>query len=135
LYKLINKGITLEVTDLSLLAEESINDAIDLSICSLKNITRTSGKETVYFEERIAKIDIPVALPHCHCLGMRWEGNTYIGTRLPFGLRSAPKIFNTATDACNASQVISHYLSTLFFWAHHCRLGAMQPKFLGLLNF
>jgi len=60
-----------------------------------------------YFEEKITKIDIPVAPPDCHCLGMRWEGNIYIGTRFPFGLRSALKIFNAITDACNASEGVT----------------------------
>ena len=32
---------------------------------------------------------------------MRWEGQTYVDPMLPFGLRSAPKIFNAVADALN----------------------------------
>ena len=30
---------------------------------------------------------------------MMWEGALYVDTALPFGLRSAPKIFNAVADA------------------------------------
>ena len=32
-------------------------------------------------------------------LGMRWREKTYIDSALPFGLRSAPKVFNAVADA------------------------------------
>ena len=32
-------------------------------------------------------------------LGMRWREKTYIESALPFGLRSAPKVFNAVADA------------------------------------
>ena len=32
---------------------------------------------------------------------MRWKGRIYVDPMLPFGLRSAPKIFNTVADALN----------------------------------
>ena len=32
-------------------------------------------------------------------LGMRWRGKTYIDSALPFGLRSASKVFNAVADA------------------------------------
>ena len=31
-------------------------------------------------------------------LGMMWEGSLFIDTALPFGLRSAPEIFNAIED-------------------------------------
>ena len=34
-----------------------------------------------------------------HLLGMIWDGALYIDTALPFGLRSAPKIFTAIADA------------------------------------
>ena len=49
-------------------------------------------------------------------LGMEWEGNTYVDGTLPFGLRSAPKIFNSVADAlewCITKQGVTyifHYL-------------------------
>ena len=49
----------------------------------------------------LAKIDIDSAFrnipvhPHDrHLLGMIWDNQLYVDTVLPFGLRSAPKIFN-----------------------------------------
>ena len=32
-------------------------------------------------------------------LGMRWKGKLYVDTALPFGLHSAPKLFNAVADA------------------------------------
>jgi len=32
-------------------------------------------------------------------LGMIWQGKVYVDTVLPFGLRSAPKIFTAVADA------------------------------------
>ena len=32
-------------------------------------------------------------------LAIQWEGQTYLDTALPFGLRSAPKLFSAVADA------------------------------------
>ncbi len=52
---------------------------------------------------------------------MEWEGCWYIDTALPFGLRSAPKIFNAVADGlqyiledCGVSCL--HYLDDFFTW-------------------
>ena len=34
-----------------------------------------------------------------HLLGMRWNDRVFVDAVLPFGLRSAPKIFNAIADA------------------------------------
>ena len=54
----------------------------------------------------LAKIDIesafrniPVHPDDRHLLGMRWNDELFIDTVLPFGLGSAPKIFNSIADA------------------------------------
>jgi len=53
-------------------------------------------------------------------LGMMWDGKVYVDAALPFGLRSAPKIFTALADAieCIAkSQGVEnlwHYLDNLF---------------------
>jgi len=54
----------------------------------------------------IAKIDIkaayrliPVVPKDRLCLGMKWEEKIYNDAMLPFGLKSAPKIFNAVADA------------------------------------
>ena len=53
----------------------------------------------------LAKIDIqsafrllPVHPKDRHLLGMSWTDGIYIDTCLPFGLRSAPKLFNVMAD-------------------------------------
>ena len=33
-----------------------------------------------------------------HLLGLEWQNQLYVDGALPFGLRSAPKIFNTVAD-------------------------------------
>ena len=55
---------------------------------------------------RTSKIDIksayrivPVHPEDRPLLGMRWQGKIYVDATLPFGLRSAPKIFNALADA------------------------------------
>ena len=114
------------ITDLSFPEERSVNDAIDPTTCSLKYTTvEQVAKEAVLLGRGslIAKIDIksayrliPVAPEDRHYLGMNWKGKTYVDAKLPFGLRSAPKIFNAMADAlewCIASEgveVIYHYL-------------------------
>ena len=41
---------------------------------------------------------VPVHLDDYHLLGIKWKGSTYVDRALPFGLRSAPKIFNAIAD-------------------------------------
>ena len=61
----------------------------------------SSGRGTLL----LAKIDIksafrliPVHPADRHLLAMEWKGDVYIDTCLPFGLRSAPKLFNVLAD-------------------------------------
>ena len=49
-----------------------------------------------------AYTNVPVNLDNCPLLGMQWDGKiqcVYIDAALPFGLRSAPKVFNVVADA------------------------------------
>ena len=53
----------------------------------------------------LARIDIkhafrllPVHPVDYHLLGMSWKGDLFIDIRLPFGLQSAPKLFNILAD-------------------------------------
>ena len=96
------------ITDLSYPEGTSVNDAIDPALCSLSYITvdqvalraLSLGKGAL-----IAKTDIqsayrlvPVHPSDRRWLGMRWKGQIYVDGMLPFGLRSAPKIFNAMAD-------------------------------------
>ena len=62
----------------------------------------------------MAKIDIknayrniPVHPSDRHLLGMEWQNQLYVDGALPFGLRSAPKIFNTIADvgSCDIAEL------------------------------
>ena len=97
------------IVDLSHPKGASINDGVDPNLCSVsyssvddaaREIT-VLGKGTV-----LAKVDIqsayrnvPVHPEDRPLLGMEWEGQVFVDGTLPFGLRSAPKIFNALADA------------------------------------
>ena len=54
-------------------------------------------------------------------LGLRWRNSTYIDRALPFGLRSAPKIFNAVADfiawvlVSRGIRYLLHYLDDFLF--------------------
>ena len=97
------------IVDLSAPEGGSVNDGIDGGLCSLQYVSvedivhkiEKMGKGTL-----LAKVDlkeayrmVPVHPQDRPLLGMEWEGQVYVDTALPFGLHSAPKIFNTLADA------------------------------------
>ena len=72
----------------------------------------------------MAKMDIesafrivPVHPDDRPLLGMKWDGQLYIDLTLPFGLRSAPKVFNSIADAlewivrARGAELTHHYLN------------------------
>ena len=96
------------IIDLSHPQGYSVNDGIPSSLCSIKYITiddainqiLSLGKGTM-----MAKIDIksafrllPVHPADRHLLMMNWNNSIYIDLCIPFGLRSAPKLFNVAQN-------------------------------------
>ena len=97
------------ITDLSFPRSNSVNDAINPALCSLTYISVDQvaaiamqlGKGAL-----LAKADIksayrliPVHPQDRIWLGMQWDNKLYIDGMLPFGLRSAPKIFTAVADA------------------------------------
>lgn len=118
------------ILDLSHPEGASVNDGISAESCSLKYLKieeiaqalLQSGPGTA-----MAKIDIqsayriiPVAPAERYLLGMSWKGAIYVDTVLPFGLRSAPIIFNSVADALlwilrfHGIRTIFHYLDDFF---------------------
>lgn len=114
------------ICDLSSPLGDSVNDGISPDACSMHyarvddavSIIRQLGRGT-----QMVKIDlkdayriVPVHPADYHLLGIRWRGNTYVDRALPFGLRSAPKIFNALADflawvlTCQGVQNHLHYL-------------------------
>ena len=104
----------------------SVNDGINQQLCSLQytgidaavQIILRLGKSCM-----LAKLDLKDAYrvipvhPEDRCLlGMKWQGDLFLDTALPFGLRLAAKIFSAVADgllwamACNGIQEGIHYL-------------------------
>ena len=114
------------IVDLSFPEWVSENDGIDPGVCSLQYSRVEDATEEVLKEgpgSFMVKIDIksayrtvPVHPQDWWLLGMQWEGAYYVDTTLPFGLRSAPKIFTAITDAAEwilkerGVQFCLHYL-------------------------
>ena len=96
------------IIDLSHPQGNSINDGIPQHLCSLSYVSvddailniLQSGKGTT-----LVKIDIKSAFRLCpvhrtdrHLLAMKWKEYIYIDRCTPFGLRSAPKLFDILAD-------------------------------------
>ena len=69
---------------------------------------------------QLAKIDIkstyriiPVHPDDRPLLGMHWGDHLYVDTALPFGLRSAAKLFNAVADAL---EWIAKHMGIEFLW-------------------
>ena len=121
-----NTGKWRLITDLSYPEHHSVNDGIDPNLCSLRYMSVDTVADIVVRLGRgalLAKIDIEVAYrlipvhPHDRVLqAVQWEGKIYADPMLPFGLRSAPKIFNAVADALEwvlhhqGVNICEHYL-------------------------
>ena len=120
------------IVDLSSHSGASVNDFVDPSLCSLKYASVDDAAEFVAKVGRcalLAKPDIKLAYRNIpihpgdhHLLGIRWRDQTYVDSFLPFGLRSAPKIFNATADTLEwmiarrgCVEFIIHYLDDFLF--------------------
>ena len=82
---------------------------IDRNLASLKYPTvdhlamlvRQVGRGTYLVKADIKEAfrNVPIHPDDRWLLGVKWGGVTYVDKVLPFGLRSAPKIFSAITDA------------------------------------
>ena len=97
------------IVDLSASRGMSVNDGIDSELSSLSYSTIDQLAALVVSEGKgafLVKADIqeayrmvPVHAEDQHLLGVCWDGTVYIDRVLPFGLRSAPKLFSAVADA------------------------------------
>ena len=104
-----NTGRWRLITDLSYPPGESVNDGIEAELCSLvyTSIDQVARVAAGYQQGALlAKVDIeavyrliPVHPADRPLQATSWEGKLYIDPMLPFGLRSAPKLFNAVADA------------------------------------
>ena len=121
-----NTGKWRLITDLSFPPGKSVNEGIDSAVCSLSftSVEQVAGVAASFGRGALlAKIDIesayrlvPVHPTDRSLQAMRWKDAVYVDPMLPFGLRSAPKIFNAVADALEwhvhhqGVQHIFHYL-------------------------
>ena len=104
------------ITDLSFPPERSVNDGIDPVLCSLSyplveqvsEIAARLGRgallakmdiESAYRLIPVHPQDRPLHPQDRPLQAMQWRERVYIDPMLPFGLRSAPKLFNAVADA------------------------------------
>ena len=114
------------IVDLSAPRGHGVNDGIGEESCSLRYASVDQAVSLILRlgqGTKLVKVDLQDAYrivpvhPQDHpLLGICWEGATYIDRSLPFGLRSAPKIFTAVADMfawaihCNGVRYILHYL-------------------------
>ena len=97
------------IVDLSSPEGRSVNDGVAQDRCSLSYVGVDDAAREILAQGQgalLAKVDIKMAYRNIPVhpddrwlLGMTWDGSLYIDTALPFGLRSAPKIFTAVADA------------------------------------
>ena len=104
----------------------SVNDEISRQLCSLSYLAVDDVAEVALQLGRgakLAKLDIakayrivPIHPDDRYLLGMKWQGQIYLDSALPFGLRSAPKVFNAVADGLEwvirsrGVRFVAHYL-------------------------
>ena len=97
------------ILDLSSPAGFSVNDGICPEYCSLSYTSVDEAAKLVCSLAQHSLLAKPVDIqsayrivpvhPEDHLLlGMVWQGNLFVDTALPFGLRSAPRIFTAVAD-------------------------------------
>lgn len=97
------------ITDLSFPAGGSVNDGIDPANCSLQytSVEKIAvAAQSLGAGALLAKLDVrsayrlvPVHRRDRPLLAVTWKGGIFVDGMLPFGLRSAPKIFTAVADA------------------------------------
>ena len=102
------------IVDLSYPSGGSVNDGIESRAQTVLRLGR--GTLLAKMDIRHAYRNIPVHPEDRWLLGMSWRGGELIDTVLPFGLRSAPKIFSAVADTMewivrkNGVRDLCHYL-------------------------
>ena len=144
------------ILDLSSPYEHSVNDGVSKELCSMKYITVKDAINKILDMGpgcQLAKLDVehayrnvPVHPDDQILLAMRWKGSIYIDTVVPFGLRSAPKIFSAIANALEwilldqGVSLILHYLDDFLAMGkanttecqHNLELITRLCKFLGV---
>ena len=120
------------IVDLSAPRGCSVNDGISKQHCSLRYTSVDKAARLVAACGRgalMVKTDLSSAYRHVpvhpddqHLLGIEWNSVAYVDRALPFGLRSAPKLFSAVADGlawalhCVGVDNCVHYLDDFLFW-------------------
>ena len=124
------------IVDLSSPEGASVNDGIDPCLCSLTYMMVDDAAQSVVGAGKgafLAKADVkqayrmvPVHPEDRLLLAILWDDSLFVDSALPFGLRSAPKIFNALADALEwlirheRVESTMHYLDDFFIVASSC---------------
>ena len=119
------------IVDLSSPAGGSVNDGIPTELCSFVYATVEEAASLVKGHGKgafMSKLDlmsaccmVPIHPQDQWLLGITWNTTVLVDRALPFGLRSAPKIFNSVADglawAMSGAGIVHpiHYLDDFFF--------------------
>ena len=119
------------IVDLSAPLNRSVNVGIDSGLCSLSYASVDDAVRLVCEAGQgafMAKLDLEAAYWHVPVhpddqglLAVKWGDEVYVDSALPFGLRSAPKIFTAVADgiawcmSCSGIKNFIHYLDDFFF--------------------
>ena len=114
------------IVDLSSPGGSSVNDGIDPDEFTLQYITVDQiiqmvsrygpGALMAKFDVESAYRNIAVHPDDRFLLGMKWRGQLYVDLALPFGLRSAPFIFNSVADMVEWILLNRHRVSDLLHY-------------------
>ena len=118
------------IVDLSSPPNQSVNSGIrsDVKYASVDQavdriLLLGQNTELIKIDLKDAYRIVPVHPHDHHLLGILWQGCTYVDRVLPFGLRSAPKIFSAVSDAiawalyCANVEHQIHYLDDFLFFS------------------
>ena len=114
------------IVDLSSPGGLSVNDGIDPDEFTMPYITVDQiirmisnfglGALIAKFDVEAAYRNIAVHPSDRYLLGMRWRKHYYVDLALPFGLRSAPYIFNSVADMVEWILLNTHNVSALLHY-------------------
>ena len=114
------------IVDLSAPGGASVNDGISADVCSLTYASVDNAVSIIQYlgqRSQLVKMDlkdayriIPVNPQNYHLLSIQWDNQVFVDCSLPFGLRSAPKVFTAFADLvawiihCWGVRWLLHYL-------------------------
>ena len=114
------------IVDLSSPGGASVNDGIDPQLFTLQYITVYQilrmvarygpGALMAKFDVETAYRNIAIHPDDRFLLGLKWRGKFYVDLALPFGLCSAPFIFNSVADMVEWILLNSHHVSDLLHY-------------------